>query len=135
MIVKGRVVRIFDDEKVAVNLGRKDGVVSGKRVWFFAPPTDIEDPETEEILGTYRHLKATGKVASVAEKFSVVVPYAREEETVPAGAQLGIFGSMRTPTVKRRVPGHLPVNDLQADPVPGGDGIGVGDEVELEIED
>lgn len=134
MIIKGRVVRIFDDEKVAINLGREHGLGRGKRIWFRAPPTEIEDPETEELLGTYSHLKATGKVLAVAEKFAIVGPLPRREETVPLGARFGGLGGWNTPTVTKELPGSFPVKELQADPIPGGSDIGVGDSVEAEVD-
>lgn len=135
MIIKGRVVRIFDDEKVAINLGREHGIARGKTIWFRAPPTEIEDPETEELLGSYSYLKATGKVIAVAEKFAIVGALPREEQTIPLGAQFGGLGGWNTPTVTKRLPGHLPVRDLQADPIPGGSDIGIGDSVEAEVDE
>jgi hypothetical protein len=135
VIIKGRVIRIFDDEKVAINLGSQQGSEEGKKVWFFAPATEIQDPENQEKLGEYRYLKATGRVISVAKRFSIVGAYPREEETVPMAAQFNLWGSWRAPTVKKRVPGQLPVSDVEAIPVPGGSDISVGDAVEISVDD
>ena len=136
MIKTGRVVRIFDDEKLAINLGRQDGVQPGKSVSIFAPPVEIEDPETKEQLGVYRHRKATAKVITVGDRFSIVGPFPRREESVPAGAQLGLgLGMWRTPTVTKQVRGHLPIDDYEAKPVPTGSEIRVGDAVEITVDD
>jgi len=132
MIKQGRVIRIFDDEKIAVNLGSKDGVARGTRIEIYAPEVEIEDPETGESLGAYRHLKAVARAADVADRFTVAGPYPRREEVAVPGP-LTFLG--RTPTRTKSVPGELPVNDMEAAPLPGGNEIRVGDVVEIEFEE
>ncbi len=132
MIKQGRVIRIFDDEKIAVNLGSEDGVSRGTRIAIYAPEVEISDPETGESLGMYRHLKAIARAADVAERFTVAGPYPRREE-VAVRSPLSFLGP--TPTRTKTVPGELPVNDMEAAPLPGGNEIRVGDIVEIEFED
>lgn len=131
MIKQGRVIRIFDDEKIAVNLGSADGVSKGTRISIYAPEVEIEDPETGESLGAYRHLKAAARAADVAERFTVAGPYPKREE-VAVPSPLSLLG--RTPTRTKTVPGELPVNDLETAPLPGGNEIRVGDIAEIEFE-
>lgn len=135
MRITGRVVRIFDEEKIAINLGSEQGVERGKNVAIYAPSVEIEDPSTNEDLGEYRHLKDVAKVIAVSERFSIVGPHSRKEETVAAGSMsaLGLWG--RTPTVTKTVPGQLSISDTEAEPIPTGDEIRVGDTVEIEVDD
>jgi hypothetical protein len=130
MIKTGRVVRIFDDEKIAINLGSRDGLTRGARIAIYAPEVEIEDPDTGEVLGSYRHLKAAARAAEVAEKFTVAGPYPRKEQVSEPSA-IWAFRQTRTKTV----PGELPINEMEASPLPGGDEIRVGDIVEVEFDD
>ncbi|HYC80596.1 MAG TPA: hypothetical protein VEB65_02340 [Solirubrobacterales bacterium] len=132
MIRQGRVVRIFDDEKIAINLGSRDGLTSGTRIEIYSPQVEIEDPETGESLGTYRHLKAIARASDVAERFTIAGPYPRRERVAMRGP-LAVLG--QTPTQTKTVPGELPVNEFEADPLPGGNEIRLGDIVEIELED
>jgi hypothetical protein len=134
MIKQGRVIRIFDDEKIAINLGSEDGVAKGTRIAIYAPEVEIDDPETGESLGVYRHLKAVARAATVSDRFTVAGPYPRREE-VAVPNPMNFIGIGRTPTRTKTVPGDLPVNDMEAAPLPGGDEIRIGDLVEIEFED
>jgi hypothetical protein len=136
MRISGRVIRIFDEEKIAINLGSAQGVKRGKNVAIYAPTIEIEDPSTNENLGEYRHLKDVARVISVSARFSIVGPHSKKEETVAPGSYSALGGFWgRTPTVTKTVPGHLDVNDAEAKPIPTGDEIRVGDTVEIEVDD
>lgn len=133
MIKEGRVIRIFDDEKIAIDLGLKDGLTKGIRIAIYAKEIDIEDPESGESLGTYQHLKANARATVVAEKFTVAGPYPRREEVAVASSPAWLLG--RTPTTTKTLPGELPINETEADPLPSGNEIRVGDPVFVEVED
>jgi hypothetical protein len=134
MKIAGQVVRIFDEEKIAINLGSDQGVTRGKNVAIYAPTVEIEDPETQEQLGVYRHRKDVAKVVAVSSRFSIIGPHSRKEETVAPGG-ISALGLWKTPTVTKTVPGHLPINETEAKPIPTGDEIRVGDTVEIEVDD
>ncbi len=120
----GRIVRIFDDEKVAVNLGSQDGVDWGAKCFIYAEPVEIEDPESNESLGSYRHLKARARVTSVAENFCIVGPLPRQEQVTESPGSIRWFAQrQRTETT----PGEFPINEFQAEPIPSGNQIAVGD--------
>lgn len=132
MIVSGRVVRIFDDEKIAINLGTQEGLKKGQRVFIYAPEIDIHDPETGENLGAYRHLKVSARVDRLSKRFSIVGPYPERVPTIPPASRflgVGVGGS-----ASRSTPGELPINSMDAEPIPTGNEIRVGDTVIAEIE-
>jgi hypothetical protein len=135
MKVAGRVVRIFDEEKIAINLGSDQGVKKGKNAAIYAPTVEIEDPTTNETLGEYRHLKVVAKIIAVSSRFSIIGPHSRKEETVAPGSFSAFGGFLRTPTITKTVPGHLEINESEAKPIPTGDEIRVGDTVEVEVDD
>lgn len=132
MIKQGRVIRIFDDEKIAINLGDRDGLTSGTRLAIYAPEVEIEDPETQESLGTYRHLKAVARSLTVEERFTIAGPYPRRERQQSSPSRPYLFpnrGRLKT------IPGELPISEDDAHPLPSGNEIRIGDPVEFELED
>ena len=131
MIKEGRVIRIFDDEKIAINLGDRDGLTRGTRIAIYAPEVEIEDPDTGEPLGTYRHLKAVARTATVEERFAIAGPYPRREVEPSRSPAYLLPPRRRTKTVR----GELPINEEDAAPLPSGNEIRVGDPVEFELEE
>jgi hypothetical protein len=124
----GRVIRIFDDENLVVNLGTEDGVEDGMKLSVYAPPVEITDPETNEDLGKYHHLKAKVRVKNADSRFSIVGPLpVRTEVKKPVAPAFGLFQQFQTEY--KTEPGELYVDESEADPLPSSAAIRVGDPV------
>lgn len=128
MTKTGRVIRIFDDENLVVNLGADDGIEEKMTLSVYAPPVEITDPETDEDLGKYHHLKAKVRVRRVDSRFSIVGPLpVRTEVKKPVSPAFGLFQQFQTEY--KTESGELYVEESEADPLPSSTAIRVGDPV------
>ena len=128
MTKTGRVIRIFDDENLVVNLGAEDGIEDRMTLSVYAPPVDISDPETDEDLGKYHHLKAKVRVKKVDSRFSIVGPVpVRTEIKKPVSPAFGLFQQFQTEY--KTEAGELYVDESEADPLPSSTAIRIGDPV------
>jgi hypothetical protein len=122
MPIEGRVIRIFDEYTVAINVGSQHGVEQGMEFGIFTPVEPIIDPETDAELGRIRNRKAIVEVSTVFELFSICRTPTRYRTVRPAFPGLGGQSeAIRDP---------LPVNRLEIKPYPGGSDVHVGDPVE-----
>lgn len=70
--IRGKVARVLNNKKVALNKGVNDGVMVGMVFSILSPyGSDITDPDTGETLGSVEMSKATVKVTDVQERLSV----------------------------------------------------------------
>lgn len=126
-----RVIRIFDHQRLAINLGQEDDVKPKEKLLIYTPETDIVDPDSGDSLGGYRRLKATVYVTEVFEKFCIASPpQAREEVAIPAAQQTSLSALFAPRTRTKVVPGKLNVANTDVEPLPTGNSIRVGDPVE-----
>jgi hypothetical protein len=133
LIKSGRVIRIFDDENLVVNLGTSDGVTKGATLSIFAPPVEIKDPETDEDLGTYHHPKANVRAERVSEKFCVAGPFPVSRQVKKPTGPSTLFQQFQTEY--RTEPGELEIEEAEANPLPSGTAIRVGDPVYITLPD
>lgn len=78
MALYGKVIRIFDETSLLVNIGAKDGLKRGERVFVVEKGEEIMDPETGESLGVLELVKAELVAADVQERISILkTPFAR----------------------------------------------------------
>lgn len=68
---KYRVIEILDDKSVLINYGRNHGANEGKDIRVIAIGPEVRDPETDRVLGTLDHIKATLTIEVVYENFSL----------------------------------------------------------------
>ncbi|MFU2209827.1 hypothetical protein [Solidesulfovibrio sp. C21] len=68
----GRVVRIINNKKLAINKGYRDGVQLGHRFLIYELTEDIQDFDSKESLGSLEIAKGTGTVINVQEKLSLI---------------------------------------------------------------
>jgi hypothetical protein len=123
----GRVVRIFDNRRIAVNLGEMDGVRIGDQIDIYSPETDVIDPETSDVLGTYRRRKASLIAREVFPKFSVAYPRSRKVAIEPPPSQpVSVYGLLQ-PTRYRTELGEVPVEQGEVEGVPTGWRVRLGD--------
>lgn len=133
LIKSGRVVRIFDDETLVVNLGSDDGVEKGATMSIYAPPVEITDPATGDELGAYHHPKGNVKVGSVHKKFCIAGPFPIRRPVSKPAAPANLFQQFQTEYRTER--GHLNIDEGDVDPFPSGSAIRVGDPVYVTVPD
>jgi hypothetical protein len=127
----GRVVRIFDKRRIAVNLGANDGIVQGDQFDIYTPDTDVIDPQTGTNLGSYRRRKATVYAREVFPLFSIGYPADRRVPIEEPIAALSAASALFQPTRYRTERGEAPVDARQIEEVPTGTRVQVGDIVEV----
>jgi hypothetical protein len=128
-----RVIRIFDEHRLVINVGSDDGVERGQPFGIYSDYDDIIDPTTNESLGSYRKLKATVLAAEVYPKFTVAVTQTKTErvEEEPVTGVLGMMYGARTRTTTRRYAEDLPVETGDLRPISNEEHVKVGDVAEL----
>lgn len=131
----GRVIRIFDNYRAAINLGLADGMEVGTRVGVYTPTDTVIDPETGEALGTYRRRKALLVTQEVFERFSVAMPPRRRERVVDSAPTSVLHALSGSRSRYRTVRDELPVDSSVVQPLPTGADIEIGDIVLLLDED
>ena len=77
MVIEGKIAKIVDPVTVVINRGSESGVEKGMRFIIYQKGDEIFDPDTNESLGFFEHIKAKVKVIQVSERFST----ARNAET------------------------------------------------------
>jgi hypothetical protein len=133
LIKSGKVIRIFSDASLVVNLGSADGVEVGAKMTIYAPPVEILDPESGEELGTYHHLKTNVQVEKVHDRFSIVGPVPIRRQVSKSSNAANLFQQFQPEYKTERR--HLAVAESQVDPLPGGAAIQVGDPIFVTIPD
>lgn len=68
----GKVVKVIDSSRVALNIGSRDGIKLGYRFILYELTEEIVDPETHEELGRLELVKGTGVIVNVQEKVSLL---------------------------------------------------------------
>lgn len=69
--IKGRIIRIVDQQTVVVNLGDDNGITPDSVFYILGESEDIVDPESGETLGSVNVTKARVKATQVFAKFSI----------------------------------------------------------------
>lgn len=72
----GRVAMVLNERELATNIGASDGVEVGMKFKVLADePTEILDPETDELLGSIERVKVQVQATEVQERFSICRTY------------------------------------------------------------
>jgi hypothetical protein len=133
-VISGRIIRIFDNQRVVMNLGAEHGVEEGMEFGIFTPEDLIIDPQTGEELGAYRRRKAIVVAREVFPTFAVASPPPRRERIEDPGetiqGRIGIGALLGSRARYRTVPGHLQVEAGDLQPLPTGVAVSLGDIVE-----
>lgn len=72
MALYGKVIRIFDESALLINMGRADGLKVGERIFVIETGDEITDPDTGESLGRLEMVKAELVAGDVQERVSVL---------------------------------------------------------------
>jgi hypothetical protein len=76
----GKILRIFDEFSILVNLGAADGIKRGDRFAVIEEGEEIIDPDTKESLGKLEIIKVEMIASDVQERISLL---SMESEAVP----------------------------------------------------
>ena len=88
--IRGRVARILNTRELVINLGSDSGVTPGMYFDVMDPKgTDIEDPDTGDILGSIERSKVRVKVSRVETRLSIAYTY--KGKRVNVGGQGGFI--------------------------------------------
>jgi hypothetical protein len=72
MALYGKVIRIFSETSLLVNLGKNDGVERGKRLAVIERAGDVKDPDTGESLGELELVKTELVAVYVQDRMSTL---------------------------------------------------------------
>ena len=74
--IRGKVAQILNTRELAINMGSEDGVTLDMYFDVMNPKgTDIEDPDTGEILGSIERSKVRVKISRVETRLSIASTY------------------------------------------------------------
>ena len=89
--IRGKVARILNSREVAINRGSSHGVEVDMVFNILSPSgSDIKDPDTGEILGSYERTKVRVKVKQVQERISIASTYMKYRTNVGGAGALGL---------------------------------------------
>jgi hypothetical protein len=91
-VIEGKVARILNSRELVINRGVTDGVKVGMRFEVLDPNSeDIQDPDTQEVIGSVYRPKVNVEAVIVEDRLSVARTYERTGGT----AGIGILGLNR----------------------------------------
>ncbi|UCF04871.1 MAG: hypothetical protein JSV33_13250 [bacterium] len=96
MAIYGKVLRIFDETSLLVNLGKKDGLKRGDMVVVVEKGEEVKDPDSGESLGEFELIKAELIAVDVQERLSIL----RTEPGKSVSANLPLSAQMVQHSVK-----------------------------------
>ena len=96
--IRGKIARVIDPRKIALNVGQEDGVESEMEFDILSSAgLPIRDPDTGEQLGFVDLPKARVKISSVYDKFSVAVTFRTQRVNVGGIGGVGALGTLFQP--------------------------------------
>ena len=90
MALYGKILRIFDETTLLVNIGVKDGVKRGDRLVVIEKMGEVKDPDSDESLGELELIKAELVATDVQEKISILKtePGRTPSKSLPLSARM-----------------------------------------------
>ena len=73
-ILQAKIIAILDNQRVIINAGSEQGVLSGHQFFIYEEGEEIKDPDTGEVLEHLENVKAHVEAFLVQDKISVLVP-------------------------------------------------------------
>ena len=74
---EGKVAQIVSEREIAINIGKKDGVVQGMQFSVLAAtPQEVTDPDTGELLDTIDRSKIDVEATEVRDKITICSTFA-----------------------------------------------------------
>ena len=133
--IRGIIIRILDDRTLIINLGRENGISDESIFMIHGAPEEIIDPQTNNVLGTVKFVKAKVKAYQVFDKFTIATTKWKEV-TLGSLFDVNLRDSFGT-KLKDRDEGALRVRpeDIKPWKAKSEELVTVGDVVEVEIID
>lgn len=125
-MIEGRIIRIFDERTVALNVGADHGVTSGMEFGIYTPYEQVVDPQTGVVLGQTRRRKAVVVADSIHKAFTIATAKRRIVRT--SSAAIGTLAAFSGQIEERQDP--LPVERDELEPYETGTTVHIGDQVE-----
>ncbi len=76
-LLEGKVAQIVSEREIAINIGKKDGVVQGMQFSVLAAtPQEVTDPDTGELLDTIDRSKIDVEATEVRDKITICSTFA-----------------------------------------------------------
>ena len=101
--IRGKVARVLTTREVALNKGSTDGVRSGMVFKILTPKgSEIEDPDTGEVIGSVELEKARVRVTSVQDRVSVASTFRTHRVNV-GGSGIALSGLFAPPKWETRI--------------------------------
>lgn len=111
----GRVAMVLNERELAINIGATDGVEIGMKFKVLADePTEILDPETDELLGSIDREKVRVQAREVQERFSICRTYIIRRTDGGPLYGLAAFAALSAPP--REIPETLKAEDSSLPP-------------------
>lgn len=130
MTIYGKVLRIFDERSLLVNIGSREGLKRGDSVVVIERGGEVKDPESGESLGDLELVKARLTAVDVQEKMSVL----ETERVKAAGGDMPLSSRMVKDSVKQEQdPGLMQVAAGELSGLPSIRPVAVGDTVRANI--
>ena len=84
--IRGKVARVLNEREIVINVGTAQGVKIDMSFDIIDPKgLDIKDPDTKEILGSFKRPKIRVRVTQVQEKLSLATTYRSKQGAVDQG--------------------------------------------------
>lgn len=128
MALYGKVVRIFDETALLVNLGSNEGLKRGDLLAVVERGDEVTDPATGESLGALEFVKAELVASDVQERMSILktLPARETEVNLPLSARMA-----RDSVRLDREKGKMAVNQGDISGIPAPSPVKIGDPVRL----
>ncbi len=109
-LIEGKVAGILTERELAINAGSDQGVAPGMTFQVMAEtPTEIKDPNTDEVLGSIIREKVRVRATRVEAKFSICRTYKVRRIGGGGLGDLSGLGDLFNPP--RKVPETLKAED------------------------
>jgi hypothetical protein len=110
----GKILKIYDDHTVLVDLGEDDGVRKGQQLVVVAEGEEIRDPDNGASLGSFEWEKARLRITRVQKSFAVAESHDFVEAKISPVAAYQQWLGLQVQTKKIQVP--FPIDDEQVSP-------------------
>lgn len=88
--IRGKVAKILNSREIAINKGTENGVTIGMYFDVLDPHYEnIEDPDTQEVLGSFQYPKVRVRVTLVEEKLALATTYRGEQVNIGGSSKSG----------------------------------------------
>lgn len=120
MALYGKVLKIFDETSLLIDLGRNDGIDRGDRFVIVEKGGEVIDPESGNSLGELEHVKIELVAVDIQERMSILMT---ELEESPSGG-LPLSARMVQASVKgergpgRRIKMAVAPGEMEGRPTP-----------------